>query len=53
MSTPSIADVLNKYDISWAYYGEGWNAYVNDPNYYAEGSEYCNICNPFLYETRS
>ena len=52
VSTSSIADVLNKYDISWAYYGEGWNAYVNDPNYYAEGSEYCNICNPFLYETQ-
>ncbi len=50
-STPSIADVLNTYDISWAYYGEAWDAYVNDPNYYAEGSEYCNICNPFLYET--
>jgi phospholipase C len=50
VSTPSIADVLNKYDVSWAYYGEGWNAYVNDPSYYAEGSEYCNICNPFLYQ---
>ncbi|HEX4157454.1 MAG TPA: alkaline phosphatase family protein [Rhizomicrobium sp.] len=51
-STPSIADVLIKYDVSWAYYGEAWQAYVNDPNYYAEGSEYCNICNPFLYETK-
>jgi len=50
-STPSIADVLIKNDISWAYYGESWSAYVNDPSYYAEGSEYCNICNPFLYET--
>ncbi|HEY2445193.1 MAG TPA: alkaline phosphatase family protein [Rhizomicrobium sp.] len=51
-STPSIADVLNTYDISWGYFGEAWQAYVNDPNYYAEGSEYCNICNPFLYETK-
>jgi len=50
-STPSIADVLNAHDVSWAYYGEAWDAYVNDPDYYAEGSEYCNICNPFLYET--
>jgi phospholipase C len=49
--TPSIADVLNTANVSWAYYGEGWNAYVNAPNYYAEGSEYCNICNPFLYQT--
>jgi phospholipase C len=51
-STPSIADLLIKYDISWGYFGEAWNAYLNDPNYYAEGSEYCNICNPFQYETR-
>jgi phospholipase C len=51
-STPSIADLLIKYDISWGYFGEAWTAYVNDPDYYAEGSEYCNICNPFLYETK-
>ncbi|HEY3638012.1 MAG TPA: alkaline phosphatase family protein, partial [Rhizomicrobium sp.] len=51
-STPSIADVLIANNVSWAYYGEAWNAYVNAPNYYAEGSEYCNICNPFLYETQ-
>jgi phospholipase C len=51
-SVPSIADVLNTYDISWGYYGEAWTAYVQDPSYYAEGSEYCNICNPFLYETQ-
>lgn len=50
-SVLSIADVLNANDISWGYFGEAWEAYVNDPNYYAEGSEYCNICNPFLYET--
>jgi len=51
-STPSIADVLIANSVSWGYFGEGWNAYVNDPDYYAEGSEYCNICNPFLYETK-
>ena len=51
-STPSIADVLNAHDVSWAYYGEAWEAYLNDPNLYAEGAEYCNICNPFLYETK-
>ena len=50
-SVPSIADVLNANGVSWGYFGEAWEAYVNDPNYYAEGSEYCNICNPFLYET--
>jgi phospholipase C len=51
-SVPSIADVLIKYDVSWAYYGEAWTAYLNDPSYYAEGSQYCNICNPFQYETK-
>jgi phospholipase C len=51
-SVPSIADVLIAHNISWAYYGEAWEAYVNNPSYYAEGSEYCNICNPFLYETK-
>ena len=33
-------------NISWKYYGEGWNTFV------ANGTGvYCNICNPFLYET--
>lgn len=49
-SVPTIADVLNKHSISWAYYGAGWNNYVKDPNSDA-GSIYCNICNPFQYET--
>jgi phospholipase C len=34
-------------NISWKYYGEGWNTFVTSPN----TSVYCNICNPFLYET--
>ncbi len=51
-STPSIADVLIANDISWAYYGENWNQYVNNPNLYQPGAEYCNICNPFQYETK-
>jgi phospholipase C len=50
-STPSIADVLMANNISWAYYGEGWNDYVADPIAYQQTAEYCNICNPFLYET--
>jgi phospholipase C len=46
-SVPSIADDLDAHQISWAYYGEYWNAFVaNQPN------AYCNICNPFLYETQ-
>jgi phospholipase C len=50
-STPSIADVLIANNISWAYFGENWNAFVNAPALYQPGAEYCNICNPFLYET--
>ncbi len=39
------------------YYGDQWNNYVNDKyqlNYAAIGAntdEYCNICNPFQYDT--
>jgi phospholipase C len=56
-STPSIGDVLNAKNISWKYYGDQWNNYVNDPyqiNYGTAGptaDEYCNICNPFQYDT--
>jgi len=56
-STPSIGDDLIKNNVSWKYYGDQWNNYVPDPyqlNYYAAGSktdEYCNICNPFQYDT--
>ncbi len=54
---PSIGDDLIKNNISWKYYGDQWNAYVPDPyqlNYNAIGKdtdEYCNICNPFQYDT--
>ena len=56
-STPSIGDDLIANNVSWKYYGDQWNAYVPDPyqlNYYAAGAatdEYCNICNPFQYDT--
>ena len=46
----TIADNLNAAGISWAYYGAGWNNYVKDPTSEL-GSIYCNICNPFQYET--
>jgi len=49
-SVPTIGTTLNDHGISWAYYGAGWNAYVANPNS-AAGSLYCNICNPFLYNT--
>ncbi len=56
-STPSIGDDMNASGVSWKYYGDQWNNYVNDPyqeNYGTNGpnaDEYCNICNPFQYDT--
>jgi phospholipase C len=56
-STPSIGDDLNAHGISWKYYGDQWNNYVPDPyqlNYGTAGptsDEYCNICNPFQYDS--
>src|SRR3984885_13484590 len=56
-STPSIGDTLNAHNISWKYYGDQWDNYVGDPyqlNYGTNGpnaDEYCNICNPFQYDT--
>jgi phospholipase C len=53
----SIGDSLNEKNISWKYYGDQWNNYINDPyqlNYGTPGpqaDEYCNICNPFQYDT--
>src|ERR1700723_1145500 len=56
-STPGIGDDLNNAKVSWKYYGDMWNNYVNDPyelNWSTKGpdaDEYCNICNPFQYDT--
>lgn len=43
----SIGDVLQKAGISFHWYGEDWNNFVATP----ATSNYCNICNPFLYQT--
>ena len=56
-SVRSIGDELLDAKISWKYYGDQWNNYIPDPyqlNYGTVGSnadEYCNICNPFQYDT--
>ncbi|MGA2099129.1 MAG: alkaline phosphatase family protein [Candidatus Acidiferrum sp.] len=56
-STPSIGDDLNAHNISWKYYGDQWNTYLPDKyqlNWGYNGAtadEYCNICNPFQYDT--
>jgi phospholipase C len=54
---PSIADVMNRNNVSWKYYGDQWNEYLTDKyqlNYGTAGpnsDQYCNICNPFQYQT--
>jgi phospholipase C len=56
-SVPSIGDTMIAAGVSWKFYGEQWNNYVTDPyqkNFGAFGAnsdEYCNICNPFQYDT--
>ncbi len=47
--TPSIGNVLLAAQVSFHWYGEGWNQYVDDPN--DPANVYCNICNPFQYQT--
>ena len=43
----SIGDVLSAHNISWKYYGGGFNA---DGTSSPFNGSYCNICNPFEYE---
>src|ERR1700722_8871177 len=43
----SIGDVLSAHNISWKYYGGGFNA---DGTSSPLNGSYCNICNPFEYE---
>ena len=53
----SIADVMTAGNVSWKYYGDQFTQYLSDPyqlNYGAVGpnsDQYCNICNPFQYQT--
>ncbi|HEY2749061.1 MAG TPA: alkaline phosphatase family protein [Polyangia bacterium] len=50
-SVRNIGDELLEHAISWRYYGDHWNRYVNDPDYASPDNEYCDICNPFQYAT--
>jgi phospholipase C len=38
-------------NISFSYFGEGWNAYLGDKSGAPPLDGYCNICNPFQYAT--
>ena len=44
----SIGDVLSAHNISWKYYGGGFNADGDPTNPFNQS--YCNICNPFEYQ---
>jgi phospholipase C len=47
--SPSIGDVLLASSVSFHWYGEGWTQYAANP---ADPTNvYCNICNPFQYQT--
>jgi len=50
-SVRHIGDALLEKNISWKYYGDGWNVYLSDPTFQNPLDTYCNICNPFQYAT--
>ncbi len=50
-SVRSIGDALLEKNISFKYYGDQWNLYVNDPYGQNPADVYCNICNFFQYST--
>jgi phospholipase C len=50
-SVRHIGDALLEKNISWKYYGDGWNLYLSDPTFANPLDTYCNICNPFSYAT--
>jgi phospholipase C len=54
----SIADVLHENNVSWKYYADQWTSYLGDKYQQnfgkvgAQSDQYCNICNPFQYQTQ-
>ncbi len=46
-----IGDALLDANVSWKYYGDGWNIYLSDPLQTNPLDTYCTICNPFQYAT--
>ena len=47
----NIGDELLASNISWKYYGDQWNRYLQDKYDQNPLDEYCNICNFFQYST--
>jgi phospholipase C len=52
-SVKNIGDSLLKAKVSFAYFGDQFNAYLANPynNYVTPDNQYCNICNFFQYST--
>jgi phospholipase C len=50
-SVRHIGAALMEKNVSFAYFGEGWNIYVNGATTDRTFSAYCDICNPFQYAT--
>jgi phospholipase C len=52
-SVRNIGDALLEKNISFAYFGDQFNAYLANPynNYVTADNTYCNICNFFQYST--
>ncbi|HEY4042704.1 MAG TPA: alkaline phosphatase family protein [Rhodopila sp.] len=48
--TPSIGDLLLANSVSFTWFGEGWDQAVADP--LNPNLVYCNICNPFNYQSK-
>ena len=47
----NIGDLLTATIVSWAYYGDQFDEYLNDPYDLSPADEYCNICNWAQYST--
>jgi len=50
-SVKNIGDALLEKNVTFAYFGDQFNAYLADPFGYNPHDSYCNICNFFQYST--
>jgi phospholipase C len=50
-SQVSVADLLNSAGLSVKYFGEQYDLNAEDPGFLDPSDEYCNICDPFEYES--
>jgi phospholipase C len=50
-SVKTIGDLLLEHSVTWTYFGDQWDQYLDDPYQQSAGDEYCNICNWAQYST--